>query len=42
MHKILVRKPEGRGSLGILRHIQEDNNKINLRDIGWLVTNMSG
>jgi hypothetical protein len=27
VYKILVRKPEGKRSLGRPRHIQEDNNK---------------
>jgi hypothetical protein len=34
-YRILVGKPEGKRPLGILRRRWEDNNKINLREIGW-------
>jgi hypothetical protein len=40
MHKILFRKLEENRSLEIFRHIQEDKNKIHLRDIEWMDTNM--
>jgi hypothetical protein len=32
---ILVRKPEGRGPLGRPRHKWEDNNKVDLKNIGY-------
>ena len=31
MHRVLVRKPEGKRSLGILRRTWEDNIKMDLR-----------
>jgi hypothetical protein len=34
-YRILVRKPEGRGPLGIPRHKWEDNNKVDLKNIGY-------
>jgi hypothetical protein len=33
--RILVRKPEGKGSLGRQRRRWVDNIKMELRDIGW-------
>jgi hypothetical protein len=34
-HRLLVRKPEGKRPLGRTRHRWVDNNKIDLREIGW-------
>jgi hypothetical protein len=34
-YRILVGKPEGKRLLGRLRHRRVDNNKIDLRKIGW-------
>jgi hypothetical protein len=34
-YRVLVRKPEGKRSLGRPRHRWVDNVKIDLRDIGW-------
>jgi hypothetical protein len=34
-YRILVRKPEGKRSLGRRRHRWVDNIKIDLREIGW-------
>jgi hypothetical protein len=36
-YRILVRKPEGKGPLGRHRRRWEDNIKIDLRKIGWVV-----
>jgi hypothetical protein len=33
--KVLMEKPEGKRKLGRLRHRQEENTKINLKDLGW-------
>jgi hypothetical protein len=35
-YRILVRKPEGKRSLGRPRHRWVDNIKIGLREIGWV------
>jgi hypothetical protein len=35
VYKILVGKPEGKRSLGRLKHRWEDNIKIHLTEIGW-------
>jgi hypothetical protein len=35
VYRILVGKPEGKRPLERSRHTWEDNNKIDLRDIGW-------
>jgi hypothetical protein len=35
MYRLLVRKPEGKRSLRRPRHRCVDNNKMNLREIGW-------
>jgi hypothetical protein len=37
VYRILVGKPEGKRSVGILTLMWEDNIKINLREIGWVV-----
>jgi hypothetical protein len=34
-YRALVRKPEGRRSLGRPRHRWEDNIKKDLREVGW-------
>jgi hypothetical protein len=34
-YRILVGKPEGKGPLGRSRRRWVDNNKMNLREIGW-------
>jgi hypothetical protein len=34
-YKILVRRPEGKRSLGRHRHRWEDNIRMDLREIGW-------
>jgi hypothetical protein len=34
-YRILVGKPEGKRPLGRSRHRWEDNNKMDLREIGW-------
>jgi hypothetical protein len=34
-YKDLVRKPEGKRSLGSLRFRWEDNNRMDLREIAW-------
>jgi hypothetical protein len=34
-YRILMGKPEGRRSLGKPRRGREDNNKMDLREIGW-------
>jgi hypothetical protein len=34
-YKILVGKPEGKRPLGRLRRTRVDNNKMDLREIGW-------
>jgi hypothetical protein len=34
-YRILVRKPEGKRPLGRTRHRWVDNNKMDLREIGW-------
>jgi hypothetical protein len=36
-YKILVRKPEGKRSLGTSRHRWEDNIRMDHREIGWKV-----
>jgi len=38
-YKILVRKPEGKRSLGTSRHRWEDNIRMDLNEIGWEVVN---
>jgi hypothetical protein len=35
LHRILVRKPEGKGPLGRPRRRWVDNIKMDLREIGW-------
>jgi hypothetical protein len=35
MYRVLVGKPEGKRPLGRPRHRWVDNNKIDLREIGW-------
>jgi hypothetical protein len=34
-HRVLIRKPEGKGSFGKPRHRWEDNIKMNLQEVGW-------
>jgi hypothetical protein len=34
-YRILVEKPEGKRLLGRLRYRRVDNNKMDLREIGW-------
>ena len=34
MHKVLVEKPEGKSALGRPRRRWEDNNKMNLQEVG--------
>jgi hypothetical protein len=34
-YKILVGKPEGKGTFGRLRRRREDNIRLDLREIGW-------
>jgi hypothetical protein len=35
VHRVLVRKPEGKRSLGRPRHIWKDNIKVDLQEVGW-------
>ena len=35
MYRVLLGKPEGKRSLGILRHRWEDNIKMDLQEVGW-------
>jgi hypothetical protein len=39
---LLVGKPEGKRPLGRPRHRWEDNNKIDLGEIGWCVVDRIG
>ena len=34
VHKVLVGKPEGKRPLGRPRHIWQDNNKMDLQEVG--------
>jgi hypothetical protein len=34
MYRVLVRKPEGKRPLGRPKHLWEDNNKMDLQDVG--------
>jgi hypothetical protein len=34
-YRILVGRPEGKGPLGRPRHRWEDNNKMDLQEMGW-------
>jgi hypothetical protein len=34
-YRILVGRPEGRRALGRPRHRWEDNNKMDLQEVGW-------
>jgi hypothetical protein len=34
-YQILIRKPEGKRPLGRLRHIWENNIKMDFRETGW-------
>jgi len=36
IYRVLVRKPEGKRSLGRPRHRWEDNTKMNLQEVGWV------
>jgi len=35
VHRVLVGKPEGKRTLGIPRRRLEDNNKMDLQEVGW-------
>jgi hypothetical protein len=35
VHRVVVRKPEGKRSLGRPRHRWEDNIKMDLQEVGW-------
>jgi hypothetical protein len=34
-HRVLMRKPEGKGPFGKSRHRWEDNIKMHLQEVGW-------